>query len=126
MKYQKNKILLPVWGFFLASGCLFLADFYLAIPACLHQDNGMPLLRLTAIVAMVLGLTALSSAATRYFFVKKKKPITERAMVSRLYWLLGIFTCFVVIFYGLGILEFVLAGPSNNKIEIDRRHVGDS
>ena len=85
----------------MAAGCLLIADFLLPGPV---TKSGMSVLRLTAIVAMVPGLTALVSLATGRRFARKKKPVAEWMMVNRLYWLLGILACFAVVFYGLGIL----------------------
>ena len=101
MEYNKVKLWLPVLISLSAACFLFLADFLLALPA---YNNGLSPLRLLAIVATVLGLSASISLITYLYFNKKKKSTAEWAMINRLYWLMGIFVCLVVIFYGLGIL----------------------
>ena len=101
MEYNKVKLWLPVLIFLSAACCLFFADFLLALPA---YNNGLSPLRLLGIIAVVLGLTSLFSLATHIYFNRKKKSTVEWAMINRLYWLMGIFACLVVIFYGLGIL----------------------
>jgi small-conductance mechanosensitive channel len=88
----------------LAGGCLVVAEFLFAGPTL---KSGITLLQVVAMVAMVLGLTAFFSLASYKYLAAKKKPLSEWAMVSRLYWLLGILACFAVVFYGLGILEKV-------------------
>jgi small-conductance mechanosensitive channel len=99
--YSKIRLWLPALIFLSLAGGLFWADLLIAGPVA---RNGMPLLRLMALVAMVPGLVALASLASYYYLEKKKKPITEWMMVNHLYWLLGVFAGFVVVFYGLGIL----------------------
>ncbi len=100
-RYSKLKLWLPALVFLSLAGVLFWADFLVAGPVA---KNGMPLFRLMALVAMVPGLTALASLATYYYLARRKKPVTEWMMVNRLYWLFGVFACFMVVFYGLGIL----------------------
>jgi small-conductance mechanosensitive channel len=104
MEYHKIKLWLLVLVFLSVAFFLFLADYLLALPA---YNNGMSPLRLLAIVGIVLGLSASLSLATHIYFNRKKKSVAEWAMINRLYWLLGIFACLVVVFYGLGILEKV-------------------
>jgi small-conductance mechanosensitive channel len=101
MKGNKTRIWLPALIFLTAAFCFFLADFLFA---GLEQSNGMSPLRLMSIISIVLGLAASLSLVTYIYFIKKNKPVAEWAMVNRLYWLLGIFACLIVIFYGLGIL----------------------
>jgi len=101
MKHRKTRLWLFVGVFLSAAGCLLIADFLLPRPV---TKSGMPLLRLMAILAMVPGLTALLSLATREHFARKKKPVAEWMMVNRLYWLVGILACFAVVFYGLGVM----------------------
>ncbi len=101
MKYSKIRLWSPVFIFLTAACCLFVADFFLTGPVA---KNGVPLLRLLAILAAVACLTALFSLSTCYYFAWKKKPVTEWIMVNRLYWLLGIFACLAISFYGLGVL----------------------
>jgi small-conductance mechanosensitive channel len=101
MKHEKLQIWLPLFVFFAVAATLFLADFSIGGPV---TTSGMTVYRLIAFIVLTLGLTHLASLISYIYLTRRGKPLSEWTMVSKLYWLLGITACLMVMFYGLGLL----------------------
>jgi small-conductance mechanosensitive channel len=102
MKHEKLQIWLPLFVFFAVAAALFLADFSIGGPV---TTSGMTVYRLIAFIVLTLGLASLASLISYQYLKSRGKSLSEWMMISKLYWLMGIFVGLLIMFYGLGLLS---------------------